>query len=149
LKAALPFLKKQEGAQIGIVSSVAGYVGFFGSSGYGPTKFALIGLSECLRMELDIPLTVIYPPDTQTPKLEKERLHNLPETKAISQKAKVMQAGQVAKALLRGMQKGKFQVYCNAESRLIHFLRGFWPGILFSQLDGIVQKARAELRKSN
>lgn len=149
LKAALPFLKEQENAQIGVVSSVAGYVGLFGYSGYAPTKFALIGLSECLRMELDIPLTVIYPPDTQTPMLEKERQHNLPETKAISQKAKVMQAGQVARALLQGMQKGKFEVYCNAESRLIHFLRGFWPGILFRQLDGIVQKTRAEFRKSS
>jgi 3-dehydrosphinganine reductase len=149
LKAALPFLKEQEGAQIGVVSSVAGYVGLFGYSGYAPSKFALIGLSECLRMELDVQVTVIYPPDTQTPMLEKERKHNLPETLAINQKAKVMQAGEVAAALLRGMQKGKFQVYCNAESRLIHFLRGFWPGLLFGQLDGIVQKVRAELRKSS
>ncbi|WP_026231819.1 SDR family NAD(P)-dependent oxidoreductase [Neolewinella persica] len=149
LKAALPFLKEQENAQIGVVSSVAGYVGLFGYSGYAPTKFALVGLSECLRMELDISLTLIYPPDTQTPMLEKERQHSLPETKAISKKAKVMQAGQVARALLQGMQKGKFEVYCNAESRLIHFLRGFWPDILFRELDGIVRKARAELRKSS
>lgn len=147
LKAALPYLKKEKDAQIGLVSSVAGYVGFFGYSGYAPTKFALNGLAECLRMELDVPLTIIYPPDTQTPMLEKEHEHDLPETKAISKRAKVMQPGQVASKLVKGMQKEKFEVYCNTESRLIHFLRGFWPGMLFGQLDKILRKARVELRK--
>ncbi|MDQ6762520.1 MAG: SDR family NAD(P)-dependent oxidoreductase [Bacteroidota bacterium] len=42
--------KKAKG-QLSFVSSVAGYMGLIGYSSYAPTKFALGGLAECVRME--------------------------------------------------------------------------------------------------
>ncbi|MCB0643455.1 MAG: SDR family NAD(P)-dependent oxidoreductase, partial [Phaeodactylibacter sp.] len=50
-KAAWPFLKAAEPGRIVFVSSVAGCVGLIGYSSYVPTKFALTGLAESLRME--------------------------------------------------------------------------------------------------
>jgi 3-dehydrosphinganine reductase len=70
-KAAWPCLKKSEG-QLSFVSSVAGYMGLIGHSSYAPSKFAIVGLAECLRMEAkddNIRVSVIYPPDTDTPML--------------------------------------------------------------------------------
>jgi 3-dehydrosphinganine reductase len=142
---ALPWLKKSKGAAIAFVSSVAGYVGLFGYTHYVPSKFALTGLAECLRMEFkdyNIPVTLIYPPDTKTPMHEKEKETTLPECRALSGNAKVVGPELVAKKLVEGMEKSKFEIYCNGESKLIRVLRGMAPGMLFSQVDGIVEKAR-------
>jgi short-subunit dehydrogenase len=47
-----PIMRKQESGTIVNVSSVAGRIGFPGSPAYISSKFALEGLSECLRYEL-------------------------------------------------------------------------------------------------
>lgn len=141
----LPYLKKSTGSAIAFVSSVAGYVGLFGYTHYVPSKFALTGLAECLRMEFQdykIPVTVIYPPDTDTPMHEREKLNTLPECRALSANAKVATAPSVAEKLLDGIMKGNFEVYCNGESKMIRVLRGMTPKIFYGQVDGIVRKSR-------
>ena len=72
-RAVVPAMKKQagpDGGRIVFVSSQAGQLGVFGFSAYSPTKFAIVGLAQVLRMELkahDIYVCVAYPPDTDTP----------------------------------------------------------------------------------
>ena len=50
-KAALPFIQKENGVIVG-VSSIAGYRGLPGRSGYSASKYALNGWLEALRTEL-------------------------------------------------------------------------------------------------
>ncbi len=50
-KYALPYIKKQKGTIVGI-SSVAGYRGLPGRTGYNASKFAMHGFLESLRTEL-------------------------------------------------------------------------------------------------
>lgn len=143
-KAAWPYLKSA-GGHIGIVSSVAGYTGLIGYSGYAPSKFALAGLAECLRMEAQddgIGVSVIYPPDADTPFLKKEREHTLPECLALSKSAKVMSAEAVAHAFVRGIEQGKFEILCNTESWGIRILKGFLPRLYFKIVDQIVAQDR-------
>jgi len=49
-KYALPYLLKQKGSVVG-VSSIAGYKGLPGRTGYSASKFAMQGLLETLRIE--------------------------------------------------------------------------------------------------
>lgn len=52
------------------VSSIGGLLGLYGYSAYSGSKFALVGLAECLAMELKsfgIKVCVSFPPDTDTP----------------------------------------------------------------------------------
>ncbi|MCA9828380.1 MAG: SDR family oxidoreductase [Nitrosopumilus sp.] len=59
-----PIMRNQESGTIVNISSVAGRLGLPGSSAYISTKFALEGLSECLRYELGqfgIKTTLIEP----------------------------------------------------------------------------------------
>lgn len=145
---ALPYLRQSSGAAIAFVSSVAGYVGLFGYSHYVPSKFALTGLAECLRMEFDdyhIPVTLIYPPDTRTPLYDREQERTLPECKALSANAMLATPEWVAGKLVDGMMNKQFEVYCNIESRLIRLLRNAAPGLFFSAVDGIVSRHRKSL----
>jgi short-subunit dehydrogenase len=50
-KAALPYIKKQKGVILG-VSSIAGYRGLPGRTGYSASKYAMQGFMEALRTEL-------------------------------------------------------------------------------------------------
>lgn len=49
-KYALPYILKQKGSVVGI-SSVAGYIGLPGRTGYSSSKFAMHGFLEALRVE--------------------------------------------------------------------------------------------------
>lgn len=51
-RAVLPTMRKQGGGMILTVSSQAGAMGFLGSSAYCSSKYAVVGLSEALSMEL-------------------------------------------------------------------------------------------------
>src|SRR5207247_815822 len=107
--------------------------------------FAMTGLAECLRMEFNdykIPVTVIYPPDTNTPMYEREQQLTLPECKALSASAKVVEPEVVAEKFVDGIMKGRFEIYCNGESKLVRVLRGMAPKVFFGQVDGIVRKSR-------
>ena len=71
------FIKRKSG-KIAIVASLAGYIGFPYSSGYCPTKAALISLSESLRSDLEqynIVLQVINPGFVKTPMTDKNNFH--------------------------------------------------------------------------
>ncbi|RWV82518.1 hypothetical protein GW17_00055980, partial [Ensete ventricosum] len=77
IKAALPAMKqraKESGlpASIAIMSSQAGQVGVYGYTAYSASKFGLRGLAEALQHEViadNIHITLIFPPDTETPGL--------------------------------------------------------------------------------
>ena len=67
------FIKKKSG-KIVVVASLAGYVGFPYSSGYCPTKAALINLCESLRADLEqynVIIQVINPGFVKTPMTDK------------------------------------------------------------------------------
>jgi len=51
-RAVIPEMKTRRHGRIVFISSQAGQLGLFGYTGYSPTKFALLGLSEALQMEV-------------------------------------------------------------------------------------------------
>ena len=78
---------RQKNGNIANISSVLGYMGVFGYAAYGAAKFAVVGLSECLRQDLlpyNIKVSVIYPPDTDTPQWHEENKIKPGETRALS-----------------------------------------------------------------
>jgi 3-dehydrosphinganine reductase len=142
--AAWPYLKAFGRARLGLVSSVAGYAGIYGYTAYAPTKFAVAGLAECLRMEglsNGIRVTVIFPPDTETPLLAYERAHVPTETHAITSGARCLSASIVAKRFVDGMTRGQFEIYCNYESRVIRLLKTLLPGAYCGVLDRLAARA--------
>ena len=78
VRAVLPILKSQNtNSRITIISSVAGQIGLWGMSAYCASKFALRGFADALGMELEgtnTAVTIVYPPDMNTPGLATENL---------------------------------------------------------------------------
>lgn len=144
VRATLPHLSS--GAVIGLVGSAGGIVGIYGYAAYAPSKFALRGLAEILRVELagqGIGVTLCLPPDTETPMLEKEDPLRSPVTARIAAGAQRMTAEAVAEALLAGMDRGRFLVLPNRSVRLFWFFAPFLLPFLQARQQNLLRRLAA------
>jgi 3-dehydrosphinganine reductase len=119
-RAVIPHLIQRGGGQIANVGSLLSVIGTYGYSAYCGSKFALYGFSEVLRAELwphKIHVSVLLPPDTDTPQHTFEQQYLPPETRAITGTVKTLSAETVADALLRGMAKCQFEIVPGLESQ--------------------------------
>jgi 3-dehydrosphinganine reductase len=138
VRAALPAMRRAEGGgRIVMIASGAALLGVYGYTSYAPAKFAVRGLAETLRSELapeGIGVSVVYPPDTDTPQLRAELKLRPRATSLIAGAAKVLSADQVADAILRGIARKRFTIAPGLEMSalaLLHSLAGpllhrFW-----------------------
>jgi 3-dehydrosphinganine reductase len=135
----------QQGGLISFTSSVVGYVGVFGYSSYAGPKFALIGFAETLRQEFyqrGIQISVLCPPDTDTPGYSEENKTKPIETQVLSEGAKLMTAEAVAAKFIKAVEKGKFLITCNFESALLYRLHAIAPSLVFRIMIRIISKAQ-------
>ncbi|RPJ56610.1 MAG: SDR family NAD(P)-dependent oxidoreductase [Dehalococcoidia bacterium] len=133
----LPCLIKTKGYIVN-VSSVAGFVGVFGMTAYSASKYAVIGFSEAIRSELkqyNITVSILCPPDVNTPMLEKANRIKPPETKALSAAASIMEPEQVANSLLNAMTRGEFLIIPNASGKITNIIKRISPGIAERVID--------------
>jgi 3-dehydrosphinganine reductase len=144
--AALPAMIQRGSGHIINISSMAGYMGVFGYTAYGASKYAVAGYSEALRAELKphgIRVSVAFPPDTDTPQLHYEAPYKPAETKAISGNAKALSAEAVAASILRQAEKGRYLVFPGTDSRLFYILTSKLPkSLIFMILDSMAAGAK-------
>jgi 3-dehydrosphinganine reductase len=127
------------------VSSGAALIGVYGYSVYAPTKFALRGLADVLRAELkqdDVRVSIVYPPDTDTPMLQEELATAPPETRVISASAGLWTADAVARVTLRGIDAHRFEIPIGTELWALQHFRGIASGSINWYLDRLVAGAR-------
>lgn len=132
IAALLPAMKPH-GGHIVNVASLAGLIGVYGYTDYCASKFAVIGFSEALRQELwpvGIGVTVLCPPDTDTPGFAQENETKPEETWAVSGNVRPMQAHAVADALMAGLARGRFLVVPGASGKLAHWVKRLAPWLV-------------------
>jgi 3-dehydrosphinganine reductase len=142
IQALLPHMRGR-GGYIVNVASLAGLIGIFGYTDYAASKFALIGFSEALRNELAphrITVSVLCPPDTETPGFQRENVNKPAETRAVSEAASVLSADQVADALFAGMARRTFLIIPGRAARLGHLLKRLAPRLIERVLDRQVRQ---------
>jgi len=142
-----PYMRDKGGTIVNI-SSIAGFIGTFGYTAYSASKFGVIGLSEALRAELKrygINVSVLCPPDTDTPQLADENKTKPAETKALSGKAKPMSAEAVAKACIRGMEKGRFMIIPCFSGKIFYLAKRLFPSPVNWAIDIIIKRAQRDL----
>jgi 3-dehydrosphinganine reductase len=145
IRAVLPAMKAQKQGQIILISSGAGLIGVYGYTAYSPSKFALRGLAESLRGELKITgiqVSIVYPPDTDTPQLAEENKTKPRETKKITATAKTWTAENVAEEIVEGIKRKKFAIAPGLEMSILNRLHSLLTPILNWYFDQIVAQIR-------
>lgn len=144
LQSAVPAMTERGYGAIVNTGSVAGFLGVFGYTAYGASKFAVFGLSEVLRAELKprgISVHILCPPDTDTPQLAEEDKTKPPETRAIAGRARLFSPDDVALALLKGLKRNKFLIIPGVSGKFIYLMNRFFPRLVRFIMDGDIKKA--------
>jgi 3-dehydrosphinganine reductase len=142
--ALLPFMKKA-GGHIVNVSSMGGFIGVFGYTAYSASKFAVVGFSECLRAELkrfNINVSVLCPPDTDTPMMQSQGMARPKETIAIAGNAGLKTAEYVAAAMYKGLEKKLFIITPGISGKLIYLIKRLIPALLEALMDRTIRKVQ-------
>ncbi len=129
------------------VASLGALMGVYGMSAYCASKFAVRGLTETLRAELrphGIVVSLLCPPDTDTPMLELEKLTRPPETEALSGSAGLMTAEAVARITIRGMRREEAEIVPGVAGKGSALGNRLAPGITRWVMDRIVRKVSAD-----
>ncbi len=134
-RAFLDALRASPKADLCFVSSAFGFMSLPGYSAYSGSKYAIAGFAECLRMELasdGIRVTVFYPGTTQTPGLDAENARKPPavwEVESASTFSKTHQPEDVAKTLLRSIERGRFENFPGLDVWFVYFMYKRFPGL--------------------
>jgi short-subunit dehydrogenase len=103
LAAVMPGMITRGSGHLAFVSSVAGYRGLPNSSGYSPSKAAVISLAECLKPDLarhGVKLTVINPGFVDTPMTSVNKFP-MPF---------IIKSEDAARRIIAGLKTGRFEV---------------------------------------
>ncbi len=147
IKLFLPLMHKN--SHIINISSMAGILGVYGYSAYGASKFAVRGFSDALRSELNmsnIHLSIVYPPDTDTPQLAFENQFKPEITKEIAGNAGAMSAEKVANAIINGVKRNQYVIIPGLESNLIYHATNFLGKLVYPIMDIMVLSAARKIK---
>jgi 3-dehydrosphinganine reductase len=136
-------LERGRGTIVGI-SSAAGLVGVFGFGAYAPSKYAVRGLMDALRAEVEargVFVACAFPPDTLTPGFETENLIKPPETAAVSAGVKPKLAEEIGAGLVRGIERDRHVITFDPQTALLAKGGGLVAPIVYRVMDREVRKA--------
>lgn len=123
--AVVPSMIKNKSGQIVFLSSVGGQLGVYGFSAYSPSKYAVRGFAEVLFHELrpyDIGVSLVFPPDTETPGYENENKNKPEICRIISEQAGLWKVDNVATTILEGVKKREFLVGVGSDGYFMNAL---------------------------
>jgi 3-dehydrosphinganine reductase len=143
-KAVIPAMIARGSGHLVNISSLAGLLGVYGYSAYGASKFALRGFTDVVRAELKphgVDVSIVFPPDTDTPQLAYENQYKPAETRALAGNAGLMRPEEVAAAILRGVAHKRYIILPGLESKLIYRLQGVLGNLIYPLMDFFIRRA--------
>lgn len=159
-KAVVPGMVARGNGHIVNISSGAGFIGRFGYTAYGATKFAIRGFSDVLRAELKplgVKVSIAFPPDVDTPQLEYELEYQPLETKAISGvtnlispnwegSSTLLSPEQAARTIMHQVERGSYFILPGFEMKLLFWLSSFVGTGIYPIMDWMVARAQRNLQ---
>ncbi len=132
---ALPHLGA--GAQLVFVASMAGLVGCYGYGAYCASKYGVVGLAEVLRIELaprGIDVSVVCPPEVETPLVVAERKSRPKQTESLKLMAGTLPVDYAVEQIRSGIDRRRFLIIPGKRARLLWLTNKLLPGSLTRRL---------------
>jgi len=152
-KKIVPGMVARHSGQIINICSGAGYAGLYGYSAYCGSKFAVRGFSDTLRSELKehgIKVSLVLPPDTNTPQLIEEQQYKPALTKALTEdNGGIAEPEEVARNILKSASNGKYMILPHFQISLLYNVVNVLMifNLYFPFMDMLVNQARAKTEK--
>ncbi|MFD0793934.1 SDR family oxidoreductase [Mucilaginibacter litoreus] len=149
-KYALPEIVKTQGSIVA-VSSIAGYKGLPGRTGYSASKFAVNGFMDALRVEnlkTGVHIMVACPGFTAS-NIRNTALNKdgVSQGESTLEENKMMTAEEVARIIANGIEQRKRTLTMTFQGKLTVLLSKLWPSFLDKQVYNLFAKERNSLLK--
>jgi short-subunit dehydrogenase len=131
-KAFLTDMITQGKGQVCLFGSLGGLIATYGYSAYSASKFAVVGMAGALRQELyssGVGVSVLCPPEVDTPMVAKEASHILPETRFVKDIGGLLNTTTVTKAAIKGINKNQFIIVPGFKGKMSYILARYMPNI--------------------
>ncbi len=133
VKYALPYIQQSKGSIVG-VSSVAGFHGLPGRTGYSASKYAMHGFLETIRIEnlkKGVHVMIAAPGFTASNvRFSALTADGSQQGETPRAEDKMMTAAEVARRIARGVWKRKRTLLMEFQGRATSLLKKFWPSLL-------------------
>jgi 3-dehydrosphinganine reductase len=158
-RALIPGMLKRGSGYIVNISSAGGFLTGPGYGAYSPSKYAVRALSDVLRAELKphgLHVSLVFPPDTDTPQLAYEKSQKTPELLHVSDNARLgpiywgqISAEEVARAILNGVQRGRYIILPGTGNKVIYHAVRLLGNLVYTITDDQWAQARAKKQAGN
>ncbi|WP_199118992.1 SDR family oxidoreductase [Pedobacter sp. ASV28] len=149
-KYALPEILKTEGSIVG-VSSIAGYRGLPGRTGYSSSKFAMNGFMECLRTELlktNVHVMVACPGfTTSNIRVAALAKDGVAHGETSMEEGKMMSAEEVAVRICNGIDQRKRTLIMTRQGKLAVWINKLFPAFADKKVFEVFTKEKNPLIK--
>ncbi len=125
-KAVLPGMLQRGSGYLVNICSMAGVIALPAYTGYSSSKFAVRGFTDALRAELHpkgIDVSIVYPPDTETPQLEYDRSVRPDVLNTLLALDEPVGPEAVAKEVLQAMRKKRYAIIPGASNRFFYWFQ--------------------------
>jgi NAD(P)-dependent dehydrogenase (short-subunit alcohol dehydrogenase family) len=139
--ALLPHL--QAGSQLALVASLAGLVANHSYAAYNASKYGVVGLAGALRLECinrGVTVSVICPPEVDTPMVVEERRMTGAITQELKAVAGTLTVEQVGRDIMQGLGRRRYMIIPGFRARMIWRFGRWFPGILNAVSARVVRK---------
>jgi short-subunit dehydrogenase len=129
-RAALGVFRRQAAGHLIVVSSIVGKRGVPYMGAYSATKFAQVGMAECLRAEVagtGIAVSVVYPVSTETEFFDV--MSRETGTAVVRAAGPRQSAERVADAIARAVERPTPEVFPHFKSRALVWINAVAPGL--------------------
>ncbi len=126
--ACLPLMAS--GDQFAFIASMAGTVGIYGYSAYGSSKFAVLGMAQCIRAEYapkGITVSVICPPEIDTPMVTQELKTMHPATRILKDFAGRLTLSEALTQIINGLDKKRFIIIPGFKAKCTFWMNRLTP----------------------
>jgi 3-dehydrosphinganine reductase len=158
VKALVPGMLERGSGHIVNISSAGGFLTGPGYGAYSPSKYAVRGFSDVLRAELKphgLRVSLVFPPDTDTPQLAYEKSLKTPELQYVSDNARIgpfywglLSAEEVARAILHGVQRGSYIILPGTGNKVMYHAVRLLGNLVYPMTDDQWAQARAQRQVS-
>ncbi|MGC6512635.1 MAG: SDR family NAD(P)-dependent oxidoreductase [Parvibaculales bacterium] len=133
----LPQMMEQGSGHIINVSSILGLIGLPNQAGYCASKFAVLGYSESLRLEMadhNIAVTVVHPGGVTTRIAERARIMQTEDAEALQKKLAedfaqmtITSPEKAAEIILRAVEKQKAKCLVGPDAKVVDWTKRLTP----------------------
>jgi 3-dehydrosphinganine reductase len=152
IRAVVPEMIKRGSGIIVNVSSMAGFLGTYGYTAYGASKYAVRGFSDALRAEMKphgIRVHIVFPPDTDTPQLVYDNANKPFVTKELSGAAKAMSAEAVSASIMKGITRREYIITPGFDASFYYFLSNLLGRLVYPLMDLMIGMAMRKMRSAH